>query len=177
MRKQPVPARTFAALAAIVALMAAMTATAVAFNLFGLRDLAFPEKSTLHVPVVDEETGAVVEYDDRLVDMISMQGYADTPENQACAEWNQFYWQYTDSRTFSNGIYDEDGRYSMYSVYDDVMAEKFDEIVEKYGLKLHQSMVEVPGREAWLERFGPGFLAEGNVGYYGYAYDLSLIHI
>lgn len=171
MRKQPVPARTFAALVAIVALMAAMTATAVAFNLFGLRDLAFPEKSTLHVPVVDEETGAVVEYDDRLVDMISMQGYADTPENQACAEWNQFYWQYTDSHTFSNGIYDEDGRYSMYSVYDDVMAEKFDEIVEKYGLKLHQSMEEVPGREAWLARFGPGFLAEGNVGYYGYAYD------
>ena len=51
------------------------------------------------------------------------------------------------------------------------MAERFDEIVEKYGLKLHQSMEDVPGREAWLARFGPGFLAEGNVGYYGYAYD------
>lgn len=170
MKKQKIPTRVLAVLAAAAALMAAMTATAVAFNLFGLRDLAFPEKSTLHVPHVDESTGSV-SYDDRLVDMISMQGYADTPENQACAEWNQFYWQYTDSHTFDNSIYDEGGRYSIYSVYDDAMAEKLDEIVEKYGLELHRAMVDVPGREAWLERFGPSFLAEGNVGYFGYAYD------
>ena len=170
MKKQHFPARTFVALTAIVALMAAMTASAVAFNLFGLRDLAFPEKSTLHVPVVDGETGEV-EYDDRQVDMISLQGYADTPENQACMEWDQFYWDYTADRTFGNDIYDEGGKYSLYSVYDDTMAAKMDEIVAKYGLKLHQSMEDVPGREAWLERFGPDFLAEGNMGYYGYAYD------
>lgn len=170
MKKQHVSVRTFAALAAVVALMAAMTASALAFNLFGLRDLAFPEKSTLHVPVVDEKTGEVA-YDDRLVDMISLQGYADTPENQACAEWNQFYWQYTDSHTFGNDIYDEGGRYSMYSVYDDAMAERFDQIVEKYGLKLHQSMEDIPGRSAWLETLGDSFLGENNTGYYGYRYD------
>ena len=54
----------------------------------------------------------------------------------------------------------QSGRYQVYTVP-----------MEKYGLKLHQSMEDVPGREAWLEWFGPDFLAEGNMGYYGYAYD------
>ena len=169
-KKQHFPVRTFVALAAIVALMAAMTATAVALNLFGLRDLAFPDRTAIQIPHVDASTGDI-SYEDRVVDMISLQGYANTPENQACVEWENFYQEYTADRRFSNDIYDEGGRYSMYSVYDDVMAERFDEIVEKYGLKLHQSMEDVPGREAWLERFGPDFLAEGNMGYYGYAYD------
>lgn len=170
MKKQHMPARTFVALAAVVALMAAMTATAVAFDLFGLRDLAFPEKTTIQVPHVDGETGDI-SYEDRVVDMISLQGYADTPENQACMEWDRFYCDYTADRTFSNDIYDEGGKYSEYPVYDDAMAAKMDEIVAKYGLKLHQNMADVPGREAWLERFGPTFLSDMNIGFYGYAYD------
>lgn len=170
MKKQHFPVRTFVALAAVVALMAAMTATAVAFNLFGLRDLAFPERSTLHVPHVDESTGSV-SYEDRVVDMISLQGYADTPENQACMEWDRFYWDYTADHSFSNDIYDEGGKYSLYSVYDDTMAARMDEIVAKYGLKLHQSMEDIPGRSAWLETLGDSFLAENNTGYYGYRYD------
>lgn len=170
MKKQHFPARTFVALAAVVALMAAMTATAVAFNLFGLRDLAFPNRTTLQVPHVDESTGSV-SYVEQMVDMISLQGYAETPENQACAEWDRFYWDYTDSHTFGNDIYDEGGKYSLYSVYDDAMAAKMDEIVDKYGLKLHQSMEDIPGRSAWLEVFGDSFLGENNTGYYGYRYD------
>ena len=86
MKKQHFPVRTFVALAAIVALMAAMTATAVALNLFGLRDLAFPDRTAIQIPHVDASTGDI-SYEDRVVDMISLQGYADTPENQACAEW------------------------------------------------------------------------------------------
>ena len=170
MKKQHFPARTFVALAALIALMAAMTATAVALNLFGLRDLAFPEKTTIHVPHVDGETGDI-SYEERHVDMISLQGYADTPEHRACMEWDRFYWDYVSDKHFSNDIYDEGGKYSLYSVYDDAMAARMDEIVEKYGLKLHQSMEEVPGREAWLERFGPTFLSDMNIGFYGYAYD------
>lgn len=170
MKKQHFPARTFVALAAIVTLLAAMTATAVALNIFGLRDLAFPERTSIQVPHVDEETGDI-SYEDRVVDMISLQGYGDTPENQACAEWEQFYYEYTADRRFSNDIYDEGGKYSEYPVYDDTMAARMDEIVDKYGLKLHRTMEDVPGRDAWLERFGPTFLSEMNVGFYGYAYD------
>lgn len=169
-KKQRMPTRVLLTLAAAAALLAAMTATAVGLNLFGLRDLAFPEKTSIQVPHVDGETG-FVSFEERTVDMISLQGYANTPENQACMEWESFYSEYTADRTFSNDIYDEGGRYSEYSVYDDTMAAKMDEIVAKYSLKLHQSMQDVPGRDAWLDLLGSTFLAENNTGYYGYRYD------
>lgn len=162
--------RVLVAAAVAAALLAAMTATALAFNLFGLRDIAFPERTTLHVPVVDYDTGEV-HYEDRVVDMISMQGYADTPEAQACMEWEQFYMEYTNTHSFNNDIYDEGGRYSQYSVYDDAMAEKLDEIVVKYDLKLHAELFDVEGRDGWLEFVGPTFLLDNNTGYWGYRYD------
>lgn len=161
--------RILAVAAAAAALLAAMTATALAFNLFGLRDIAFPEQTTLHVPVVDCETGEV-HYEDRVVDMVSMQGYADTPEAQACMEWEQFYMEYTNTHSFNNDIYDEGGRYSCYPVYDDTMAAKLDEIAAKYSLELHEGEEEVPGRDAWLEAVGPTFILDNNTGYWGYRY-------
>jgi len=169
MKKQRIPARALVALAAIVALMAAMTATSVAFNLFGLRDLVFPHRTTLHVPVVDPDTGSV-SIEDRVVDMISLQGYADTPESRACMEWENFYAAYIAEHHFDNSIYPTDEPHSLYSVYDDVMEAKLDEIAAKYGLKLHQTMADVPGVGAWLETLGDTFLNSGNIGYYGYRY-------
>ncbi len=162
--------RIAAVAAAAAALLAAMTATALAFNLFGLRDIAFPERTTLHVPVVDYDTGEV-HYEDRVVDMVSMQGYADTPEAQACMEWETFYYEYTATHSFSNDIYDEGGRYSQYPVCDDTMAAKFDEIVAKYGLQLHTELFDVEDRDGWLEAVGPTFLLDNNTGYWGYRYD------
>jgi len=169
MKKQRIPARAFAALVAVAALLAAMTATTLAFNLFGLRDLAFPDRTTLHVPHVDGSTGSV-SYEDRVVDMISLQGYADTPESRACMEWEDFYAAYTADRKFDNSIYPTDEAHSLYSVYDEVMEAKLDEIAAKYGLKLHQTLADVPGQEAWLETLGDTFLNSGNIGYFGYRY-------
>lgn len=162
--------RILAVAAAAAALLAAMTATALAFNLFGLRDIAFPERTTLHVPVVDYDTGEV-HYEDRVVDMVSMQGYADTPEAQACVEWEQFYMEYTNTHSFSNDLYDEGGRYWCYPVYDDTMAAKLDEIVEKYGLKLHENEIFIEDRDGWLEAMGPTFIRDNNDAYWGYRYD------
>jgi len=171
MKKRTKITRIFIAVAAAAAILGAFTVTAVAFNLFGLRDLAFPERTTLHVPVVDPDTGDV-SYEDRVVDMISLQGYADTPESQACMEWESFYEDYIAHHPpFGNDIYNEGGGYSEYSVYDDTMAAKLDEIAAKYGLELHQTMSDVPGRDAWLEVIGPTFLGKGNIGYFGYRYD------
>lgn len=161
--------RLLAVAAAAAALLAAMTATALAFNLFGLRDIAFPDRTTLHVPVVDYETGEV-HYEDWVVDMVTMQGYADTPEAQACVEWETFYQQYTADHSFGNDIYDEGGRYSCYSVYDDAMAAKLEEIAEKYSLELHKMEEDVPGRDAWLEAVGPTFIRDNNDAYWGYRY-------
>lgn len=162
--------RIFLTVAAAAAILGAFTATAVAFNLFGLRDLAFPDSTTLHVPIVDEDTGDI-SYEDRVVSMVPMQGYKDTPESQACVEWNEYYQQYVDTHFIDNSIYDEGGRYSAYPVYSDEMAARLEEIASKYGLELHQNMTDVPDREAWLETVGPTFLGDGNTGYYGYRYD------
>lgn len=162
--------RILAGAAAAAVLLMAMTATALAFNLFGLRDIAFPERTTLHVPVVDDDTGEV-HYEDWVVDVVSMQGYADTPEAQACMEWATFYQEYTDAHSFGNDIYDEGGRYSCYSVYDDAMAAKLDEIAAKYDLKLHTELFDVEDRDAWLEFVGPTFLDDNNTAYWGYRYD------
>lgn len=164
--------------AAVAAMICALGATAVALNLFGLRDLAFPERTTLKIPVPvftqDPEGWEVVDHYDeeiRVVDMITMQGYADTPEAKACVEWQQFWQAYTDTHSFGNEIYDEEGRYSCYSVFDDTMAAKFDEIVAKYGLELHKELTDIPGHEDWLMTIGSTFFGPGNTGYWGYLYD------
>lgn len=164
--------------AVAAALVCALGATAVAFNLFGLRDLAFPERTTLKIPVPvftqDPDGWEVVDHYDeeiRVVDMITMQGYADTPEAKACVEWQQFWQAYTDSHSFGNDIYDENGRYSLYGVFDDTMAAKLDEIVAKYGLSLHQTMTELDGTGDLRGEVGATFLGEGNTCYWGYLYD------
>lgn len=164
--------------AAVAALICALGATAMAFNLFGLRDLAFPERTTLKIPVPvftqDPEGWEVIDHYDeeiREVDMISLQGYADTPEAKACVEWQQFWQEYTDTRSFDNGIYDEGGKYQCYSVFDDTMAAKFDEIVAKYGLSLHQKMTMLEGTGDLRGEVGATFLGEDNTAYWGYRYD------
>lgn len=169
-KRHPNVLRMLAAVAAAAVLLAAMTATALAFNLFGLRDLAFPERTTLHIPNVEPDTGDIT-WEDRVVDMISMQGYADAPEARACMEWQRFYQEYTEAHSFDNSIYDEGGRYSLYGVFDDTMAAKLDEIAEKYGLKLHESMADIEDRDSCLEMIGPTFLVENNTCYWGYRYE------
>lgn len=170
--------RRLLTVAAAAALICALGATAMAFNLFGLRDLAFPERTTLRIPVPvftqDPDGWEVIDHYDeeiRVVDMISMQGYADTPEAKACMEWKSFYDQYMSVRSFGNEIYDEGGKYQHYAVYDDTMAAKLDEIVDKYGLKLHQTMTELDGTGDLRGELGATFLGEGNLAFWGYLYD------
>lgn len=170
--------RRLFAVAAAAALICALGATAMALNLFGLRDLAFPDRTTLHVPVPvftqDPEGNEVIDhydYEDRVVDMISMQGYADTPEAKACVEWRQFYQEYTDTHSFNNDIYDEGGKYQCYAVYDDAMAARLEEILAKYGLGLHREMTMLDGTGDLRGEVGATFLGEGNTAFWGYIYD------
>lgn len=177
-KKHALLPRRLLTVAAAAALLCALGATAVAFNLFGLRDLAFPERTTLHIPIPvftqDPEGWEVLDHFDeevRVVDMISMQGYADTPEAKACVEWQSFYTDYTAAHSFGNDIYDEGGKYQCYGVYDDTMAAKLDEIVAKYGLELHKEMTDLEGTGDLISEVGPTFLGEGNTAYWGYRYD------
>ena len=72
-------------LAAVIALLALLGGTAVAVNLFGLRDALLPQRQ--EVEVLDPETGLPVPGEKTQVDVISLSGFANTPESKALAEW------------------------------------------------------------------------------------------
>lgn len=61
-----------------------------------------------------------------------------SPEYQASAEWDAFYWGYDTDGTIlaqaGNEPIEEEDEYEAYSCYSQEMEEKVDEICEKYGL-------------------------------------------
>ena len=61
-------------------------------------------------------------------------------------------------------------KYELYGVYDQVMADKLDEIVEEYGLALHREINSVDHDEL-AYRVGGEFLGESHGRYWGYIYD------
>lgn len=121
----------------LVAVIAALLAvTAFAFNLFGLRSYLVPS------PSQTEEGG-----------YISTNGYMDTPEGKGAAEWAEFARTYDTSslsdemiEAWVGGNADRFAMEQIYSVYNDVMAQKLTEICNKYGLTLHTQM-HVPASE------------------------------
>lgn len=77
-------------------------------------------------------------------DLLSMQGYAGTPNYQAAQEWMEFLQGYDpDGKLFEeaaegNCVFDPAGLFAEYAAYDcytTEMTEKVDEICEKYGLQ------------------------------------------
>lgn len=142
MRPKKKISRNFVTLAAVVALLAALSAVAVAADLFGLRSLLLTQKQEVTMPV-DPNTG---EQEVQTVDFISLSGYQDMPEGRATAEWQDFLSSYdvagAAAAADKNGI-EVDEKYGLYQVYDGEMAGKLDEITEKYGLKLHTALIDV----------------------------------
>ncbi len=88
MRRRGKSLKWFVTLAASVALLAALSALAVAANFFGLRDVLLPEKGSVNVT---DERGVVVPGEYEYKDFVSLSGWADTPESRALAEWQAFW--------------------------------------------------------------------------------------
>ena len=110
-------------------------------------------------------------------EFISLQGYVDSPEYQATAEWVKFEESY--DRDFSivneydaeckrtgEDYYGE--KYPTYGIYSQEMADKVDSILAKYGLKLHTGWND-GNYELFRERFGDIWTAD--VKGVGYFYD------
>ena len=126
-------------LAAVVALLAVLSTVAVASDLFGLRSWLLPKKTTVQVP---DGQGYLEPVE---VDAITLSGYTDTPEGRATAEWNAFLDGYDTMAAAQDADRNPgqlDSKYALYQVYNREMADKLDEIVEKYGLKLHTEMID-----------------------------------
>lgn len=170
MRRRGKSLRWLVTLAASVALLAALSALAVAANFFGLRDALLPEKGSVNVV---DENGIVVPGEKELKDFVSLSGWADTPESRALAEWQAFLEGYDQDGAIISEIGNSptgfEERYGHYLVYTQEMADKLEEIIAKYDLKLHQWM-EVVLPETWPQAVG-GFFRENVVPYSGYIYE------
>ena len=109
-------------------------------------------------------------------DRISLSGYQESPEAKALAEWQAFCAGYdTDGKILSalgNGVFVAEGRedWSLYgSIYSYEMGEKLDEIVNRYGLKLHKELNMISPQEMEY-RVGGSFLRDCEM-YWGYIYE------
>lgn len=144
MRKRGRSLKWLVTSAASVALLAALSALAVAANFFGLRDVLLPEQGRVHVT---DEQGVVVPGAFEYKDFVSLSGLADTPESRALAEWQAFRDGYDRDGAIIAEIgnrptgFEED--YGLYSVYTQEMADKLEEIIARYDLKLHSWMEDV----------------------------------
>lgn len=122
--------RITAAAAAVVLLPTIAYAT----GLFGLHDTSLG-KGEVIIPV---EGGTEIPETTEM-DMISMQGYSDSPEYKACLEWMEFSETYdADEAILSEVGNDPTGfeeEYGEYLCYTQEMADKIDEICEKYQLR------------------------------------------
>lgn len=117
-------------LAAALALALIIPGTvAYATDFFGLRNISIGK-------TVIEEPGL----EGREVDVISLQGMSESPEGKACAEWAEFCEEYDKDGAIiaeiGNGPTGLDPKYAEYNCYTQEMADKIDEICEKYQLSL-----------------------------------------
>ena len=151
-------------IAVAAAILVSFCLTAYAANLFGLRDLLLPQSYEAPQIVEPEK-----EQPSQPVDMISLVGFSNTPEAKAAAEWQAFLNTYdidAASENIGNNVFAPDTSYIHYRVYNQEMADKLDEIIAKYGLKLHTSMLTLtPGEQL------PELIGSGNRAFSGYMYE------
>ena len=164
-RKKPV--RRLWLLAAVLALLAALSIGAVAAHLLGLQDLLLPQNQPAPSgqPSVQEQ-------------QLSLSGYISTPESQGLAEWNAFLSSYDPDgailNVVGNYIDPELAQYSCYLVYTQEMADKLEEIAAKYTLTLHTWNHVVEDQGEWISLLGD-FLGD-NTAYSGKIYEDGTFH-
>lgn len=170
MRKKRFTVKRLVAVAAAAAILAALSAVAVAADWFGLRSILLPEKGNVYVT---DENGVVIPgvYEEK--DFVSLSGLQDTPESQALAEWQAFLDSYDQDGAIiariGNAPTGFEERYGEYLVYTQEMAGKLEEIIAKYGLKLHtHNEIVLPG--TWSTAVGD-FCGENVTPYSGYIYE------
>ena len=132
--------RRIVVLAAVIVFVFAGTVVAYATDFLGLRSLLLTNSETSEPtgnPYVASDSGVP----DSSVQFISIQGYVGSNEYKATAEWLTFLSGYDQDHTLLNGIGNSptglNPKYDLYYVYTQEMADKLEEIVAKYGLKLH----------------------------------------
>ncbi len=168
----------------LILILAVLPVVAIAANWFGLRDLLIPEApwgpsaqngghsgNAQSVP----ENGVSDQNEEGAYKFIGLSGYQGSPEAQALAEWMAFLSAYdTDnaiSEEIGNGPLEiDENRYGLYGVYTQEMADKLEEIIQKYGLKLHTD-VNIVSQEELVFRVGGDFMRDELIKYWAYIYE------
>ena len=183
--------RKIAIIAAAVTLTAALSITALATRFFGLRDLVISDRGAAPsaassgpddtFPGTNPATAPAEQPAAPVPDLIALQGYPDSHEYQASAAWNAFCAGYDTDHAILNQVGNSSNeyteRYPMYLVYSGDMADKLEEIVTRYGLKLHTSMTIAENAEQLYDAAGTGrFLDGANRMQGGYVYNDGTFH-
>lgn len=185
-KKRMRPLKTSWVAAVIISLLAAFSLTAYAMNLFGLKDMVMQRTYSIYVPDAPTDDpgneNVPMRKIDVVADMISLQGYPDSNEYKAVAEWTAFTDSYDPDGSLlmqvGNGPTGLDSKYGLYSVYTQEMADKLDEIVAKYNLKLHEEIINVEGYDDLLIKTGMGnFRSTASIGMSAYMYEDGTFHI
>lgn len=140
------------------------------YGIFGLREALLPEKGSVYAT---DGNGIVIPGEYEQKDFVSLSGYQDTPESKALAEWQAFLEDYDKDGSIISAIGNDptgfEDRYGLYLVYTQEMADRLEEIVEKYHLRLH-SRIEDVFPETWPVAVGD-FFEEHVTPYSGYIYE------
>ncbi len=113
-------------LAAVIALMLALVGCAVAYAM-KMHDLKIGERTVIHTQNIDTEAKQTH------LDVLSLQGIQNSPAYLANQEWLAFTNSYTPQR---GDYWESPEAYWAYSVLDQNMVDKVDELCNKYGLKV-----------------------------------------
>lgn len=106
------------------------------------------------------------------VDMISLQGFAGSPEYQAALAWAEFQHNYDRDGSIMASVgngptpWDEKYNFNGYDVYSQEMADTLEAIAAENGLILHSGWEHVNSMAEMYERFGTFSTAEKWNGYY-----------
>ena len=169
--------RLWTTLLVAAVLLALFTLTAYAMGWFGLRQrmIELPaQPSPAAESAAPDESPAPTAEPQRWV---SLNGYVDSPEYRANAEWLRFRDEYLASHPVSNDVSWMEGldeetvdTCHFYGVYDPAMLEELQALAERYGLALHTRQVTPVSLEDFYRTAGTGaFLTKGDGN--GYIYE------
>lgn len=132
--------------AAVILLLLALVGCTVAV-IWSLQDLTLEEHTATEPAHFDKE-GNWVEETNMERQILSLQGFAGSLNQQALIEWRAFLDSYDPDGTLRKSNVDSPSGLpqnycTVYHCYTQEMAEKLDEIAEKYDLSLYQSHLDV----------------------------------
>ena len=156
----------------LVAILVLVLGAGAAFGtayLHSLQDTVMDEDTVIQDPLTGDVKNA---------DVISLQGVKGSPEYEAAKEWYEFTEGYdTDEKILDQVGNDPtpwDEKYGAYLVYSQEMADKLDEICEKYDLKLHKEIPKLADVWEIEELFGNVTSDDDATGYY---YEDGTFHL